>query len=413
MKDSVDSAPLADTPVRQRIYKVSELTREVRLLLESRFPSVWVEGEISNFKRHSSGHIYFTLKDESAQIAAVFFARENQFLKFELKDGLQVIAIGRVSVYDQRGQYQLYVQRVEPKGLGALQLAFEQLKQKLETEGLFDPARKKAIPLYPKRIAIVTSPTGAAIQDILKVFRKRAFGLDIFLYPVRVQGEGAAQEIARAIGELNDFGTLDMMVVGRGGGSLEDLWAFNEEVVARAIAASRIPIISAVGHEVDFTISDMVADLRAHTPTAAAEKVLSHWNELEERVRQYGQRMRNAAANIVSTRREKWSAVIGAYAFRQPVAYLEQMSQQVDELLRQMQNYAKTLIAQRRQAFCNVLGKLEALSPLSVLERGYSITLDKAGKIIRDVRRIEVGQTIGTRFKNGSVESQVTKVGVS
>ena len=225
---------------------------------------------------------------------AVFFARENQFLKFELKDGLQVICIGRVSVYDQRGQYQLYVQRIEPKGLGALQLALMQLKEKLEKEGLFSPERKKPIPDYPKRIGIVTSPTGAAIQDMLKIFRKRSFGLSIYLFPCSVQGDAAAGEIAAAIKAFNRVEPLvDVLIIGRGGGSLEDLWAFNEEIVALAIAESKIPIISAVGHEVDWSISDFVADYRAHTPTAAAELIVMHWDQLSERLREYRERMQN------------------------------------------------------------------------------------------------------------------------
>src|SRR3989338_3628366 len=228
---------MSDSIPSQKIYKVGEITRLIRTLLENEFRNVWIEGEVSNFKHHSSGHIYFTLKDEHAQISAVFFARENQFLKFDLKDGLLVITIGRISVYDQRGQYQIYVERVEPRGLGALQLAFLQLKEKLEKEGLFSPDRKRPIPHYSKRIGIVTSPTGAAIQDMLKIFKRRTYGLHILLQPVKVQGEGAADEIAEAIDLLSQLDpALDLVIIGRGGGSLEDLWAFNEEAVARAIS---------------------------------------------------------------------------------------------------------------------------------------------------------------------------------
>jgi exodeoxyribonuclease VII large subunit len=400
---------MAESLLKQKIYKVSEITRRIRSLLEGEFPAVWVEGEISNFKRHSSGHIYFTLKDESAQITAVFFARENQFLKFEPKDGLQVICIGRISVYEQRGQYQVYVQRMEPKGVGALQLAFEQLKEKLEKEGLFLPERKRAIPLYPKRIGIVTSPTGAAIQDMLKIFQKRLYGFHIFLYPTRVQGDGAGEEIRKAIGELNQFEPLDVIIVGRGGGSLEDLWAFNEEVVARAIVASRIPVISAVGHEIDWTISDMVADLRAHTPTAAAEKVVMHWDELGEALREYRERMQNGVANLLNAKREQLVGLRESYVFRQPLAYVRQVSQRVDELLRQMQNYVKGFVNEKKQLFQNFVGKLEALSPMSVLERGYTLTFDLAGNILKDVRKIKTGDLIKTRLKSGIVESKVTK----
>jgi len=408
MKDSM--AIVSETVSVPKIYKVSEITRQIRSLLESQFPAIWVEGEISNYKRHSSGHIYFTLKDENAQINAVFFANANQFLKFDLEDGLHVICIGRVSVYDQRGQYQLYVQRMEPKGLGALQLKFLQLKEKLEKEGLFQEERKKPIPVYPKRIGLVTSPTGAAIQDMLKIFKKRTFGLEIFLFPVRVQGEGAAEEISKAIDQLNQSQNLDLLIIGRGGGSLEDLWAFNEEVVARAIARSNIPIISAVGHEVDWTISDFVSDFRAHTPTAAAEQVVMHWDELEERLRESRERMINAVQNLVGSKREALERLKESYAFRQPKVYIQQLTQKVDELLRQMQNYLKSVLQGKKQTFQNWVGKLEALSPLAILERGYSITYDEKNHVLKQVKEIGLGQLIRTRLKSGIIQSKVTKV---
>jgi len=394
-----------------KIYKVSELTRRIRSLLESEFSAVWVEGEISNFKRHSSGHIYFTLKDESAQLHAVFFARENQFLKFELTDGLQVIVMGRISVYDARGQYQIYVQRVEPKGLGALQLAFLQLKERLEKEGLFLAERKQAIPLFPRRIGLVTSPTGAAIQDMLKIFRTKRFGLHIFLYPVRVQGDGASAEIAEAINELNrSVPPLDLVIVGRGGGSLEDLWAFNEEVVARAIDRSKIPVISAVGHEVDWTIADLVSDYRAHTPTAAADPVVAHSDEFAERLREGRERMADGIQALVQQSREAFAHLKESYAFRQPRVYLQQLSQQVDELLRQIANYAKNFLDRKKQAFQSCAGKLEALSPVAILARGYSMTFDEGGRLIREASRVAVGELIRTRLKSGMIESNVTQV---
>ncbi len=407
----------------QKIYKVSEITREIRAILETQFSAIWIEGEISNYKRHTSGHIYFTLKDEAAQISCVFFAKANQFLKFELEDGLKVICIGRISVYDQRGQYQIYVQRMEPKGLGALQLAFLQLKEKLEKEGLFSPERKKPVPLYPKRIGIVTSPTGAAIQDMLKIFKHRTFGLHLFLYPVRVQGDGAAAEISEAIDQLNNFDPrfyepkssekpLDLIIVGRGGGSLEDLWAFNEEIVARTIARSKVPIISAVGHEVDWTIADFVSDFRAHTPTAAAEKVVMNWDELEVGIRQVNERMKNAVRNLLDTKRDALTHLKESYAFRQPQVYLGQLSQRVDELLRQMQNYLKGIFQEKKQLFQNWVGKLEALSPLAILERGYSITFDKEGNLLKETKQIQIGELIKTRLKSGVIKSKITEVGV-
>lgn len=397
------------SPAAQKIYKVSEITRHIRGLLETEFRSIWVEGEISNFKRHSSGHIYFTLKDESAQIGCVFFARENQSLKFELKDGLQVICIGRISVYEARGQYQIYVSRVEPKGLGALQLAFLQLKEKLEKEGLFAQGRKRAIPKFPRRIGIVTSPTGAAIQDMLKIFHKRAYGLEIFVYPARVQGEGSAEEVVEGIEALNRFQPLDVLIVGRGGGSLEDLWSFNEEIVARAIANSKIPVISAVGHEVDWTIADFVADCRAHTPTAAAEKIVMFWDELEEKLRQSRERMQNAIQYLLENQRQRLHRVKDSYGFKNPLHYLDQFKQRIDEFGRQVQNYMQALVQQKHHRFQNLSGKLEALSPLAILNRGYSLTLDAAGKVIKDSRKVSAGTVIRTKLNKGTIESKVIK----
>ncbi len=397
------------TPKTQKIYKVSEITRHIRGLLESEFRSIWVEGEISNFKKHSSGHMYFTLKDESAQIGCVFFARENQQLKFELKDGLQVICIGRISVYEARGQYQIYVSRAEPKGLGALQLAFRQLKERLEKEGLFAQERKRSIPKFPKKIGIITSPTGAAIQDMLKIFHKRPYGLEIMIYPARVQGEGSAGEIAEGIRRLNDFPGLDVLIVGRGGGSLEDLWAFNEETVARAVAGSRIPVISAVGHEVDWTISDFAADFRAHTPTAAAEKMVMFWDEVDEKLRQTGQRMRNAIQVVFENNRQRILRIRDSYGFKNPLHYLDEFRQRVDEFARQIQNYARGYLERQHHRLRNLAGKLETLSPLAILNRGYSLTFDHSGHVLKDSKRAAQGMTIRTRLHRGVIESKVTK----
>ena len=262
------------------IYKVSELTSSIKLILEDSFPNIWVEGEISNLKSPSSGHIYFTLKDDRSELKSVFFKSDNEKIKFDIKDGMHVICSGRISLYEKQGVYQLYVTGLEPKGVGALQLAFEQLKEKLFKEGLFDESRKKPLPMLPDRIGIVTSPTGAAIGDMLKVLKRRFSNVEILINPVKVQGEGAKEEIAGAIRDFNDMNNVDVIIVGRGGGSLEDLWAFNEEVVARAICDSKIPIISAVGHEMDWTISDLAADLRAATPSVAAELVIAKKSEL-------------------------------------------------------------------------------------------------------------------------------------
>lgn len=397
-------------PASRKIYTVSEVNREIRGLLESRYPSLWVEGEISNLKLHSSGHIYLTLKDDKAQLSAVFFSRFNQSLKFQIKDGLKVVAMGRVSLYEARGQYQFYIERIEPKGLGALQLAFLQLKEKLEKEGLFDLRRKKPIPKFPHVVGIVTSPTGAAIRDILNVVHRRFHGTAILIHPVKVQGEGAAEEVARAVHDFNERGGIDVMIVGRGGGSLEDLWAFNEETVARAVYASRIPIISAVGHEIDWTICDLVADLRAPTPSAAAELVVQNREEVENRLRDFQGRMRYTVKTMIRAKREDLTGLQESYAFKQPLILVQQFSQRLDEYLRQLQNYLKSHVLAKRQAFQKVMGCLNALSPLAILERGYSITLKKDGSVLKEIAAVKAGETIQTRLAKGILHSEVINI---
>lgn len=393
-----------------RIYTVTELNREIRNLLEAKYYSVWVEGEISNFKRHTSGHIYFTLKDESSQIGAVFFSRWNRLLKFEPRSGLHVIAAGRVSIYEARGQYQLYVERLEPKGLGALQLAFLQLKEKLEKEGLFDKKHKKAIPPFPRTVGVITSSTGAAIRDILNVVNRRFHGTEVLIYPVRVQGDGASAEIAEAVDAMNEVGGIDVLIVGRGGGSLEDLWAFNEEVVARAVFRSRIPVISAVGHEIDWTICDLVADLRAPTPSAAAELVVQSREELENRLRDYQARIAFAVKSLLDSKKSKLKRLRESYAFQRPLYLMDQFSQKLDELLRQLQNYAKALISQRHHEFRGLAGKLHALSPLAILERGYSVTFDSRGQVVKSADKLRKGETVRTWLARGSFSAVVQKI---
>jgi exodeoxyribonuclease VII large subunit len=396
---------------KAEVYSVSRLNREIRMILELRFPAVWVEAEISNFKHHSSGHMYLTLKDETSQIPAVFFSRCNQSLKFELKDGLKVLVFGRISVYEPRGQYQVYIERVEPKGVGPLQLAFLQLKEKLEKEGLFDAGLKKPIPKFPAVVGVVTSPTGAAIRDILNVITRRFSGTRVLLNPVRVQGEGSAEEIARAVEEMNRLGGIDVLIVGRGGGSLEDLWAFNEETVARAVWASKIPVISAVGHEIDWTICDLVADLRAPTPSAAAELVVQNREELEIFIEQSGVRMKNAVNRILQNAGETLEGILLRRAFKQPLALVQQFSQRQDELLRQLHNYLKALVGEKRQVFGTLAGRLRALSPLAVLERGYSLSFDaESDKLLREIRDVTEGQMIKTRLKDGWLHSRVGKM---
>lgn len=411
MKVSKLDSPSPDTASEgPKIFTVRELTREIKRLLESTFNSIWIEGEVSGFKHHHSGHMYFSLKDSEAILKAAFFSRANRGLKFDLKDGLQVICFGRISLYEPRGEYQIIIERIEPKGLGALQLAFLQLKEKLAQEGLFDPARKRPLPRFPKIVGVVTSPTGAAIRDILNVVDRRFRGTSVLLNPVRVQGEGAAEEIARAIDEMNRLDDIDVLIVGRGGGSMEDLWAFNEEIVARAIHRSRIPVISAVGHEIDWTIADWVADLRAPTPSAAAELVVESREELEVRLREIAARIRNAVRGTLEEKQESLRELQESYAFKQPLNLVNQFAQRVDELLRQLQNYVKSLVREKEQTFRNWVGRLEALSPLAILERGYSLTFDGEGVLLKDARRVKVGDFLKTRLHRGLVHSKVEKI---
>lgn len=395
-----------------KIYRVSELTREIKQVLEMSFPRLWVEGEISNFKRHSSGHLYFTLKDEGSQINCAMWRFRANGLLFEPQDGMQVLVEGEVQVYEKGGYYQLIVHQIQPAGIGALQMRFEQLKQKLRAEGLFEEAHKKPLPAFPERVGVVTSPTGAAIRDIISVVRRRFPAVEIILYPVRVQGEGAAEEIARAIREFNDYGQVDVLIVGRGGGSLEDLWAFNEEVVARAIFESRIPVISAVGHEVDFSIADFVADRRAPTPSAAAEMAVKDRVELLGGLRYYQEKLASLLLNRVQQSRERIQAIQNSYAFRKPGDLIYQKMLQVDELERALQRSLQHFLALRRQRLDSLRLQLDALNPTAILQRGYSITF-KDGQIVRDIDQLQVLDIVQVRLARGQFLSQVQMLGSS
>ena len=396
----------------RQIFSVSEITRNIRFLLEQSFAGVWIEGEVSNYKWHTSGHMYFSLKDENAQIQCVMFRADNQKIEFELKEGLSVLCLGRVSVYAPRGQYQLYIERIEPKGLGALQLRFQQLKEKLEKEGLFDEARKKAIPYLPARIGIVTSIDGAALRDILNVLERRFSNVEIMISPVHVQGAGAAESIAAAIEDFNSLTNADVLIVGRGGGSLEDLWAFNEEVVARAIYNSKIPIISAVGHEVDFTIADFVADLRAATPSAAAELVLPLKEDLVLRISDLKLGMRQALTQTLKSLRQELKRLTESRALKDPLAIFEIQFQRLDELKKSMATSFETLIKFKEEKFGSLVGKLEALGPLATLKRGFSVSLKwPEGKIITDVHSVKPGDKVKTRVSKGFFISTVDERG--
>lgn len=415
----------------RRIFTVTELTRLIRTTLEGAVGTVWLEGELSNLRQPSSGHYYFTLKDENAQITAVLFRGNQRGLSFKPQDGLLVRVYGEISVYEKSGNYQIIVRSIEEGGKGALQAKFEALKEKLHKEGLFDPARKRPLPMLPQRLGLVTSPTGAAIRDILNVVSRRFPNLHIVLAPAKVQGVGASEEIAAGIDMLNEFGSLDVMIVGRGGGSMEDLWCFNEEVVARAIYRSKIPVISAVGHEIDFTISDFVADLRAPTPSAAAELVVGRKEEFEEALRTIGRRVASCATQALLASRNRLLRVSRSYVFREPRNMVKQYLQRVDTLELRMAHEVRqgigggrqrlhdlglqmrhSLDTARQAAWQNLktLGvHLGALNPLAVLGRGYSITWDSRGRIIRHAATARPGQRIVTRVFDGNIESEVSE----
>lgn len=392
------------------ILTVSQLTIQIKTLLEGAFPDVWVEGEISNLSIPQSGHAYFTLKDEHAQVRAVLFRSSQRHLKFTLQHGMQALCRGRVSVYEPRGEYQLILDYIEPKGVGALQLAFEQLKARLEKEGLFDPDHKRPLPVLPRRIGIVTSPTGAAIRDMLRVIKRRHPKMHILVYPVPVQGVEAAPAIVEAIRYFNQEKNVDVMIIGRGGGSLEDLWAFNEERVARAIHASGIPTISAVGHETDYTISDFTADLRAPTPSAAAEMVVESEerfrdsiNSLKSRlIKRMKQRLETARASL----REK-IRLLG-----DPRRRVEQIAQRVDELVRRMALGLRQHVRRDRARLSALTAGLGHLNPLSILSRGYSITKKlPEGLILKDAVDAKPGDLLSTRLHKGELLSRVEKTG--
>ncbi|MBL7071826.1 MAG: exodeoxyribonuclease VII large subunit [Candidatus Omnitrophica bacterium] len=408
---------LEGTLQEKHIYTVSELTRLIRITLEDTFREVWVEGEISNLTKHTSGHIYFSLKDNGAVINCVLFRSANKGLKFKIEAGMHVVCFGRISVYDKRGQYQLIADKLEPRGIGALQIAFEQLKEKLRKEGLFDESRKKPIPYLPTRIGVVTSPTGAAIRDILNVVKRRFQNVEVILNPVKVQGEGAEKEIARAIDEFNDFNNsideenkIDVLIVGRGGGSLEDLWSFNEEAVARAIFASDIPIISAVGHEVDWTIADFVSDRRAPTPSAAAELVIPEKEELVSRLDELSERLDASMLDKIARLSDELKALAESYILKQPINIIEQYQQRVDDLARNAEIRTAHIFDLKKAAFAAVCGKLDMLSPFKVLSRGYSITTHlSTGIILKDAKELKKGDRVQTRLGDGSFISEVEK----
>jgi exodeoxyribonuclease VII large subunit len=391
---------------QSHILTVAQLTGRIKDLLEGAFPEVWVEGEISNLTAPQSGHIYFTLKDEQSQVRAVLFRSSQRHLKFMLEHGMQVICRGRIGVYEPRGEYQVVVEYVEPKGVGALQKAFEALKARLEQEGLFSRGRKKPLPVLPRRIGIVTSPTGAAIRDILRVIRRRHPRIEVLLYPVPVQGAGAAPAIVEAVRYFNRERNVDVMIVGRGGGSLEDLWAFNEEAVVRAVAGSRIPVISAVGHETDYTITDFAADLRAPTPSAAAEMVVESEAHLRETVASLQTRLAGSIGQRLAQYRETLNHAVRLLG--DPRHTLEQYVQRVDELLRRLGLGLRQHVRRDQALLASLAGALDHLNPLSILSRGYSVTRRvPGGEILKDAAQVRRGEMLSTRLHRGEVLSRV------
>jgi len=438
----------------QRVLSVSELTALIRESLEASYPDIWLEGELSNIRAPGSGHLYFTLKDHASQIRAVLFRTQAQRLRFSLKEGLQVVVRGRLSVYEPRGEYQIVLEAVEPKGIGALQLAFEQLKEKLAAEGLFDPSRKRPLPFLPRRVGVVTSPTGAAIRDILTILHRRCPLTSVLVYPVMVQGESAAGQIAQAIESLNRSGLVEVMIVGRGGGSWEDLWAFNEEAVVRAIAASSIPVVSAVGHEIDYTLADFAADYRAPTPSAAAEAVVPVLDDLVQtlghlvarkrqavrayvgmirhdlsrqaealpglrlRIQREAQRLDDAAARMAF----RVTDLLGMHRRRilhdrhdldrfSPRVCLRGAWVLVTQLTKRAEQRMLGLVVMHSQALRALGGALDGLSPLAVLGRGYSILQRISdGRVIRQVKEAAPGDDVAVRLADGRLLCRVREV---
>lgn len=388
---------------------VSQLNNYIKRVMDANgyLSQIWVRGELSNCKRHYSGHIYMTLKDETSAIRAVMFRSAAAGLKFEPENGMKVLARGRVTVYERDGQYQLYVEEMQPDGVGALHIAFEQLKARLGEEGLFDEQFKKPLPRYPCRIGVVTAKTGAAVRDIIHVLSRRYPLAEIYVCPVLVQGEQAAAQVAAAIDFLNETDYVDVMIVGRGGGSIEDLWAFNEEIVARSIFASHIPVISAVGHEVDFTIADFVADVRAPTPSAAAEVAVPDIAELRIRAEQLRTRMTTQINKIIDRKSTQLDGLKNARALRLFGNTLEDCQLRVADLLTELQRAADGVFKDKQERLAALSGKLDALSPLKVLSRGYAIATDQSGTIVRSIKALASGDRITLRLVDGEQDCRV------
>ena len=456
MSSFTDQMGFSFRPPERRVWAVRDLVAAVRTHLEREYSDAWVEGEISNFRAPDSGHLYFTLKDGSAQIRVVMFRSSAKLLRFRPADGMQVVVRGRVTVYEERGELQISAESIEPKGAGSLQIAFEQLKAKLEAEGLFSAERKKALPALPARVGIVTSPQAAALRDILNILQRRHHTVNVVIYPAQVQGEAAAQEVAAGVRHFNRERSVEVIVVARGGGSAEDLAAFNDEALARTVAASEIPVISAVGHETDFTIVDFVSDLRAPTPSAAAELVIRSRQGVEDQAAALQQRLERALRYRLLMGRQALTELAQHGAFGGIMGAIRQRQQKLDDLTYRMERGQRRLLDQMRRRWetvaaavrhfdlASILGNmrvglgarvaalagvmrnvlllqrtrverltagLESLSPLAVLERGYALVFDAAGNLLKDANGTEVGQEISARLARGEIVARVTRSG--
>ena len=451
---SADQLGFSFKPLDRRIWSVRDLVAAVRMHIEREYGDTWVEGEISNFRAHDSGHLYFTLKDQNSQIRAVMFRSQARLLRFRPENGMQVVLRGRVTIYEDRGELQISAEYLEPKGAGALLIAFEQLKAKLEAEGLFDPARKKPIPTLPRRIGIVTSPQAAALRDILNIVRRRHHSANVLIFPAQVQGEAASAEVSAGLAYFNRERNVDVIIVARGGGSAEDLAAFNNQALARAVAASQIPVISAVGHETDFTIIDFVADMRAPTPSAAAELVIRSRQEVQDQAEGLRQRLARAMRYRILMGRQALSELAHHGTFRRMTDAINRRQQKLDDLKNRMdraerqilekqhrrlelaaaavRHYdvrrmlagigkeldsrvarlaaaARTVLVQRSGRLSQLKGQLGALSPLAILDRGYALVFDASGTLLKDAARAKAGDEISARLAKGSLTATVKR----
>ena len=395
--------------IEPKIFTVGQINRYIRNLLENDFilSSLLVKGEISNFKAHSSGHLYFTLKDASGALSCVMFRQDAAGLPFEPENGMQVVVYGHVSLYEKTGQYQLYAEFMEPLGIGALQVAFEQLKEKLAAEGLFDGDFKREIPKNPSCIAVITSPTGAAVRDILQIVKRRDPNVKVAIFPTLVQGEQAAVDIVRSLKLVNEWGKADVIILGRGGGSMEDLWCFNDENVARAVFASEIPVISAVGHETDFTITDFVADMRAPTPSAAAELATTPLTERREAFHRLELRLERDVSALLTSCRRRLDLLKSRPVMERPLERIYRTMMDVEETQQRLDKEMTNRLMQRAERWQYLTNRLEAASPLAVMSRGYVMAVTSSGKLLTSVKQAEVGDRVTLHLQDGKMETNI------